>query len=47
MLIDSKFQNLFAADNYGFIYSWNINGYAVKKETQPPKCMHFQFYFHF
>ena len=40
MLIDSKFTNLYAADNYGFIYSWNIDGYAIhNKETQPPKCI--------
>lgn len=39
MIIDSKCSVLFAADNYGFIYQWNIDGYATRhKETEPPEC---------
>ena len=39
MCIDSKYTSLFAADNNGFIYHWNIANYARKhKETKPPTC---------
>ena len=37
--MDSKCVNLFAADNHGFIYAWDITGYATHtKETEPPRC---------
>jgi hypothetical protein len=37
MFIDSKYENLFAADKHGYIYHWNIAGYASKrKEFDPP-----------
>jgi hypothetical protein len=39
MCTDSRYMNLYAADNNGYIYNWLIDGYALrKKETNPPKC---------
>ena len=40
MCVDSKCTRLFASDNHGYIYHWNINGYAVDgKEPEPPERM--------
>lgn len=39
MCMDSKCLSLFAADNHGYIYHWDIEGYATKhKEIDPPQC---------
>jgi hypothetical protein len=38
MCIDMKYKNLFAADNFGYIYNWNIDNYAKVKEKNPPEC---------
>jgi len=39
MCIDTRFKNLFAADNFGYIYNWSIDNYALNKEKQSPECI--------
>jgi hypothetical protein len=37
--MDVRCQHLFAADNHGYIYHWDIKGYAMSgRETEPPPC---------
>jgi WD40 repeat protein len=36
MCVDKKSTLLFASDNNGYIYHWNIDGYGFRKEEKPP-----------
>ena len=39
MCMDVRCHHLFAADNHGYIYHWDINGYATNGiELDPPLC---------
>lgn len=40
MCMDSNYKHLFAADNFGYLYHWDIEDYATEQEeTEPPECM--------
>ena len=40
MCMDVRCQHLFAADNHGYVYHWDIKGYAMSvREVEAPPCI--------
>lgn len=38
MCMDANNKHLFAADNFGYLYHWDIEDYATEsEESEPPK----------